>query len=55
MFATAKTHWVWTKLTESIHPSRIAGDPVYQHYRNKVYRSWVDKGYVVDASEYEEA
>ena len=53
MFKAAKTEWVWTELTESLHPDRKAGEPVYDHYRKTVHRSWVEKGYVVDASEIE--
>ena len=45
-------HWVWTKLTETIHPDRKAGTPVHKSYlikgRNEYfpYPSWIEKGYV---------
>lgn len=53
MFKSAKTHWVWTPLSESLHPDRRAGKQVYDHYKSTVPRSWYDKGYVVDAEDYE--
>lgn len=58
MYAKAKTEWVWTKLTESLrgigypaHEIRKSGQPVPGCFRKTVHRSWVEKGYVVDASE----
>jgi len=53
MNKVAKTHWVWTELTESLHPDRKAGTPVYEHYRQYVPRLWYEKGYVVDAEDCE--
>ena len=50
MFATAKTEWVWSEIAESIYPNRKAGTPTYDCFRKTVYCSWVEKGYVVDAS-----
>ena len=51
MFKTAKTHWVWTALTESLHPDRKEGQPVYEHYIKTVPLSWVEKGYVQEGKE----
>ncbi len=50
MFATAETEWVWSEIAESIYPNRKAGTPIYHRFRKTVYRTWVEKGYVVDAS-----
>lgn len=44
--------WIWTALTESLHPDRKAGDPVplgylmEGHSEYYPYRSWIEKGYV---------
>ena len=44
--------WVWTELTESIHPDRKAGTPVHLGYLMKGYKEyypyneWIKKGYV---------
>jgi hypothetical protein len=53
MFKSAKTHWVWTPLTESLHPDRKAGKPVFEPFKKTIPRSWHEKGYVVDSEEYD--
>ena len=54
----AKTYWVWTELTESLrgieypaHEERKAGQPVWEYYLYSCPRTWVEKGYVKDATE----
>lgn len=47
--ATTDTMWLWTELTESMHPTRLAGTPVYEIYRQKVPSTWLEKGYVREA------
>ncbi|UVI31191.1 hypothetical protein [Paenibacillus spongiae] len=49
MFKQTKSHWVWTELTQSLHPDRVAGQPVYEAYRTTVPLSWYEKGYVREA------
>jgi hypothetical protein len=46
VFKTTETQWLWTSLSETMHPDRKAGEPVYEHYRNTVPLSWYEKGYV---------
>jgi hypothetical protein len=53
--AAQKGHrWVWTKLTESIHPERKAGDTlgVYEVH-GTVPQYWVEKGWVEQKPENE--
>ncbi len=55
-FRSAETYWVWTPLTESLRGIRFteerkAGEPIFKHYLTLCPASWIEKGYVMDASE----
>lgn len=50
---TAKTFWVWTELTESLHPERKAGTKVWSIHEKTAPRSWFDKGFIREAAEEE--
>lgn len=64
MFQNPKTYWVWSKYTESINntgkfpDTRIAGEevPAVRLFggmeKGSCPKSWVNKGYVVDATEF---
>lgn len=51
-FKMAKTQWVWSRVAESKYPERKAGEPIWPWLRKSVYRSWVEKGYVIDESNF---
>lgn len=52
---SAKTYWVWTQKAEKENPQRSrAGQMIWPHYAHEAPREWLDKGLIVDKSEYEE-
>lgn len=49
----AKTYFVWTEKGIIPHPEeRQIGQQVYEYYCTCCPRSWVEKGYVVDSTDY---
>jgi len=51
MWRTAKTYWVWTESGIVPHPEeREVDEPIYETYRKSCPRSWVEKGYVREAT-----
>ncbi len=55
---TAKTHWAWTELTESLRgiaysadQERRAGQPVWEMYRKTCPALWVEMGWAREADE----
>jgi hypothetical protein len=62
MFKSTKLHWIWTdhaeKVSKELGITRKAGDTVMERNndgeyvkRQTVPLSWVEKGYVVEATE----
>lgn len=52
----AKSKWVWTMTAQEIDPKRIPGRPItdlYPSYGEEAPKTLLERGYIVDADEYE--
>lgn len=50
---TAQTYWVWSKKAEEQNPQRSkAGNPIWPHYQKEAPADWLDKGLIIDSTEY---
>lgn len=55
MKAQAQTHWVWTEKAEKENPQRSrAGQMIWPHYSKEAPKEWLDKGLIIDKSDYAE-
>lgn len=54
MKVKAKTHWTWTEKAEAENPQRSkAGDTIWPHYMYEAPADWLDKGLIIDSSEFQ--
>ncbi|WP_433943479.1 hypothetical protein [Paenibacillus sp. SN-8-1] len=54
MQQTAKTYWVWTAKAEKENPQRSKeGDPIWPHYQHKAPAEWLERGLIIDSTEFE--
>lgn len=55
MKVQAQSYWVWTEKAEKENPQRSkAGQMIWPHYAKEAPKEWLDKGLIVDKSDYAE-
>lgn len=55
MKVQAQSHWVWTEKAEKENPQRSkAGQMIWPHYSKEAPKEWLDKGLIVDKTDYAE-